>query len=65
MRDIYLAGTQGERNRNARLTDDVVRAIRAEYARGLRGGANAKRWGISPGHYNALGRGDRWPHLKN
>lgn len=55
---------KGTDNRMSRLTDDIVAAIVAEYATGKRGKANAHRYGITPSHYNRLGRRACWKHLQ-
>lgn len=54
----------GRHNRNAKLTDEQVRQIRAEYQAGKRGKAESHRYGISPSRWNVIGRGLAWTHLK-
>lgn len=62
-RETSIWHTQGMASRNVKLTDDQVRQIRREYAAGLRGKAEAHRYGLSAVHWNAIGRGRAWAHI--
>lgn len=61
-------GCMGERNMHARLTEEQVRYIRANYrktgARRGNGSELARQFGVNPGAVHAIGRGDSWKHVK-
>lgn len=54
---------EGEQNKMAKMKSAEVLAIREEYDAGQRGLTNAWRYGITPSHYNTIGRRLRWRHL--
>lgn len=57
---IVFQDTRGENNPNAKITADQAAEIRREYDTGLRGGARAKHFGISPERYNMIGQRRGW-----
>ena len=57
---IIFDNTSGERNRQSKLTNEQVEAIRIEYRQGKRGRERAKHYGICIPHYNRIGRREVW-----
>lgn len=57
---MILSNTAGENSRTRKLTVAQVKAIRKEWAAGKRGKERAKFHGISPSHYNQIGRRALW-----
>lgn len=55
--------TLGERNAQAKLTDDDVRAIRAEKSRGVRSADLAARYGIHRNHVDRIAARLAWRHI--
>ena len=54
---------RGERSKHAKLNRSQVREIRARYTAGDRGGEFASVYGITPAHFNAIGRRRVWGWL--
>jgi hypothetical protein len=65
MRDMCRKGRQpcGARIHTAKLTDDVVRAIRARHRIGERQAALAREYGLNDGTVSRLVRGRIWRHV--
>lgn len=57
------ASFKGEAHPMAKLTEQQVRAIRQEYANGIKRREIATRYGISPNHVNFIARRDSWKHI--
>lgn len=57
-------GALGERNSHAVLTEDKVRAIRAERADGAKETEVAARYGISPQAVGHITRRETWKHVR-
>lgn len=60
-----LKGAPGQRNANAKLTDALVREIRAKAANGPRGtqAQLARAYGVSPAIIAKIVRGEMWQHV--
>ena len=54
---------RGERNRQAKLTDEQVRQIRDLRIRGISGPKIAARFGISPDTVYAIAKREAWTHV--
>ncbi len=54
---------KGEFHHNARLTPEIVRAIRADYASGLTCGAIAEKYGIVHQQASKIIRRKQWKHI--
>lgn len=53
----------GERNSNARLTREMVAAMRADHASGMNAPAIARTYGIDPGHAWRIVTGRAWRNV--
>ncbi len=58
-----LKSTQGERNRQSKLTESQVFEIRKIYAGNGRPCEHAKRFGISESHFVRVGKRLCWKHV--
>ena len=65
--DMFAKGRQamlrGSAVPGAKLTEDIIRAIRAEDARGVASKLIAVRYGVPYGQVRAIVVGDRWAHV--
>lgn len=57
-------GSRGESNNAARLTEQIVREIRAAHAGGETQDSICRRLGILPGHMSKIINGSLWRHVK-
>lgn len=59
----FMPDQRGEHNRNAKLTPDIVQAIRNSYGEGSSRETVARRFCISPQTVSDVSRGRSWAHI--
>lgn len=57
------ASRVGEKNNNAKLTEEDVRQIHALKNAGFSNDSIASRYGVKPSHITLISSGQRWPHI--
>jgi hypothetical protein len=57
---MRLARTDGENSRTRKLNWQQVNKIRDLYAKGKRGKTEARKFGITPAHFDVVGKKKQW-----
>lgn len=60
---LAMPGQKGDKNSNARLSEEIVLAMRVRYV-GIKNASQvAREFNVSPRHARDICTGDRWPHV--